>query len=89
MKPAAFIPILMSLSALFIVLVHWTIFGIVHDADEGTLAHIFQLLIVAQLPIAVYFLFRWGDKKPKETLKILVLQAIALLAAITAVFFLT
>ena len=88
-KPSAFIPLLMSLVALTMVLVNFVFVGIVHETDEGTLAHIFQLLIVTQLPVAIYFLFRWLNKKPKETLKILVLQAVALLTAIAAVIFLT
>lgn len=88
MKPSAFIPLLMSVTALSMVLVHWAIFGIVQETDEGTLAHIFQILIVAQIPVALYFFISWVNKKPKETFLIVVLQVVALLVAIVAVYFL-
>jgi hypothetical protein len=41
----------MSLTALAIVLIHLARFGIVHEADKGTSAPPFQLLMVAQVPI--------------------------------------
>ena len=47
-QPSAFLPLAMSLVALTMVLVHAAIFGIVHEADEGTAAHIFQILMVAR-----------------------------------------
>ena len=46
-QPTVFLPLVMSLVALSMVLVHFAIFGIVEETDEGTAAHIFQLLIVA------------------------------------------
>ena len=46
-KPSAFLPIAMSLAALALVLGHAAMFGIVHEADERTAAHIFQLLMAA------------------------------------------
>ena len=49
-QPTVFLPLVMSLVALSMVLVHFAIFGIVEETDEGTAAHIFQLLIVAQAP---------------------------------------
>jgi len=48
----------MSLVALSMVLVHFAIFGIVEKTDEGTAAHIFQLLIVAQAPFIAILAFR-------------------------------
>jgi hypothetical protein len=71
------------------VLGHAVIFGIVHEADEGTAAHIFQLLMVVQLPIIAYFALKWLPRAPRQALQILALQAGAALAAIAAVGFLT
>jgi len=88
-RPSAFIPLLMSLVAIAMVVVHAAVVGIIHEKDEGTLAHIFQILMVVQIPVAVYFLLSWVEKKPKQTLRIIALQAVAWLAAIAAVFFLT
>lgn len=88
-KPSAFLPLAMSLVALAMVLGHAAIFGVVHEADEGTAAHIFQLLMVAQVPIVAFFAIKWLPRAPRQTLLVLALQSGAALAAIVAVFFLT
>ena len=54
-KPSAFLPVAMSFAALATVLGHVAMFGAVREADEGTAAHIFQLLIAAQVPIVAVF----------------------------------
>ena len=56
-QPSAWIPITLSLAALAIVLGHAAIFGIVHETDEGTAAHLWQILMALQLPIVAYFTF--------------------------------
>ena len=43
-QPTVFLPLVMSLVALIMILVHYSIFGIVDETDEGTAAHIFQLV---------------------------------------------
>ena len=86
---SAFIPLVMSLVALAMVLGHAAIFGVVHEADEGTAAHIFQLLMAAQVPVVAFFAIKWLPRAPRQTLQVLALQAGAALAAIVAVFFLT
>ena len=84
-QPSAWIPIVMSLSALAMLLGYVAIFGIVQHEDEGTPAHIFQLIIVAQLPIVAYFGFKWLPKRPKQSLLVLGLQAVAWILPIVAV----
>ncbi len=44
-QPSAVIPIAMSLGALATVLYHVALFGTAREADEGTAAHIWQLLM--------------------------------------------
>ena len=88
-QPSAFLPLAMSLAALAMVLGHAAIFGIVHEADEGTAAHIFQLLMAAQIPVVGFFVIKWLPRAPRQTLQLLGLQAGAALAAIVAVVFLT
>jgi hypothetical protein len=88
-KPSAFVPVAMSLLALAMVLGHALIAGISHEADEGTLAHIFQILLVAQLPIVVFFAIRWIPRRSTQAVVVLAIQALAGLAAIAAVFWLT
>ena len=88
-NPTVFLPLAMSLLALGMVLVHFTIFGIVKETDEGTAAHIFQLLMVGQFPIVAFLAFRWFAISPRQTFFFIVFQVVAALAAIITVFFLT
>jgi hypothetical protein len=87
-KPSAFIPLLMSLTALAIVLGTVAMFGVVHQADEGTAAHLFQLLIAGQLPIVSVFAVKWVARAPRDALMVLGVQAVAGLVALAPVFFL-
>jgi hypothetical protein len=88
-QPSAFLPLAMSLAALVMVLGHATLFGVIHEADEGAAAHIFQLLMAAQVPVVAFFAIKWLPRAPRDTLQVLALQAGAALAAFSAVFFLT
>jgi hypothetical protein len=88
-QPTAFIPMAMSLAALAIVLGHVAIYGVIHEADEGTAAHLFQILMAAQIPVVAFFAIKWLPRAPKQALFVLVLQALAGLAALASVFFLT
>lgn len=88
-QPSASLPIAMSLTALALVLGHAAMFGIVHEADEGTAAHIFQLLMVAQLPLVLFFAIKWLPKSPSQARKVLLIQFVAALAAFASVYLLT
>ncbi|HXO18990.1 MAG TPA: hypothetical protein VOA87_03600 [Thermoanaerobaculia bacterium] len=88
-QPSALVPLAMSIAALAIVLLHYARFGIVHEADEGTSAHLFQILMAAQVPIVAFFAIKWLPRAPREALQVLALQAAAALAAFASVFFLT
>jgi len=89
-QPAAWIPIAISLIALSFLMGYVAIFGIANSmgADEGAPARIFQLLMLAQLPIIAYFQFKWLAKQPKQSLLILVLQAAAWIVPILTVLWL-
>ncbi len=86
--PSAFFPLAMSLTALAIVLGDLGIYGIVHQADEGTAAHLWQLLMAGQVPIVAFFAIKWLPRAPRQTLGVLALQAGAGLASMAPVFFL-
>jgi hypothetical protein len=86
--PSAFLPVAMSFAALATVLGHVAMFGAVREADEGTAAHIFQLLMAAQVPIVTFFAIKWIPRTPRQALHILALQAGAAIAALAPVFFL-
>jgi len=78
----------MSLTALAIVLGFVAIFGIVHEADEGTAAHLWQFLMGGQVPIIAFFAIKWLPQTPKPALQVLALQVVAALAAFAPIFFL-
>ena len=87
-QPSAFLPVAMSLVALALVLGHVALFGVVHETDEGTAAHIWQILMAAQVPIIAFFAIKYVPQKPKQALLILALQIVAALTACAPVFFL-
>ena len=63
-------------------------FGVVHETDEGATAHIWQILMVGQMPVLAFFAVKWLPRAPKPTLCVLSLQAVAALASMAPVFFL-
>jgi hypothetical protein len=87
-KPSAWLPMAMSLAALAVVLGHVAMFGVVREADEGTAAHIWQILMAAQVPIVAFFAIKWLPRTPRPALLVLALQGGAALAALAPVFFL-
>jgi len=93
-RPSAFLPVAMSLVALTVVL-GTLIVGLAHnggvivrDPDEGATAHLFQLLMTVQMPIALFFAVKWLRRAPVPSLGVLALQAGAWLAACAPVYLL-
>jgi len=78
----------MSLAALATVVIHLAMFGSAHEADEGAAAHIWQLLMGAQIPIVAFFAVKWLPQAPRQAPFVLALQILAALAAIAPVFIL-
>ncbi len=87
-KPSAFLPLAMSFAALAVVLGHVAMYGGAREADEGTAAHIWQILMAAQVPVVAFFAIKWLPRTPSQALLVLALQAVAVLAALAPVFFL-
>jgi len=93
-KPSAFLPLAMSLTALamlggaYIFAVATGHGGLVREPDEGSIAHIWQLLMAGQMPILAFFAIKWLPRAPRQTLYVLGLQAGAVLAAMAPVYFL-
>jgi len=78
----------MSLTALGIVVGHIALFGVAREADEGTAAHLWQILMAGQVPIVAYFAVKWLPRSPGQALQVLALQAGAALVAMAPVFLL-
>lgn len=84
---SAFAPVIMSLLALAIVLIVVTTGWQRHLKDEGAAAHLFQFLMVIQVPFILTFLTtaNWG--RIGQVLKPLSLQIFAAGLALTSVAF--
>jgi hypothetical protein len=85
--PSAVIPILMSLAAIGVVLIHIAMFGTARQPDEGSAAHIWQLLMAGQVPIVAYFALRWIPQVPRQGWYVLAIQILAMLAACAPVYY--
>ena len=93
-RPSAFLPLAMSLAALSMVLGSMARDCVVHaacvvvrEADEGAIAHLWQILMAGQMPILAFFAIKWLPRAPKQTLYVLALQAGAVLASMAPVFY--
>jgi hypothetical protein len=75
------IPVIMSLGALLLVAIQFGIHGLTPARDEGAVAHLWQVLLVAQLPVIAYFAFRWLRRAPWQAGTVLVVQALSWAAA--------
>jgi hypothetical protein len=85
---SGWLPIAMSIAALILVLGHIAMFGPAREHDEGTAAHIWQLLMAAQFPVVAFFAIKWLPRTRKEALSVLALQVGAALAAVAPVYIL-
>jgi hypothetical protein len=86
--PSAFLPVAMSVAALGTVLVHLGLYGPAREPDEGTAAHLWQLLMAAQAPVVAVFAIRWLPRTPRSALPVLALQIGAALVALVPVYLL-
>jgi hypothetical protein len=87
-EPSAFLPVTMSLIALATLFVAFVTSGLVRETDEGTAAHIWQLLMGGQVPIVAYFAIKWLPQAPRQALYVLALQVGVALAAMAPVYLL-
>lgn len=83
--PSALIPLIMSAVALLVVLSTVIAVGMPHRGDEGAAAHLFQLLIVGQVPFLVWFHI---GKPRAHRVGTFALHAAALFAALCPVWYL-
>ena len=86
--PSAFLPLAMSGLALLIVLAHVAMHGAARQADEGAVAHLWQLLMVGQAPIILFFAVHWLPQATRSASLMLAIHCAAALAAIAPVYFL-
>jgi hypothetical protein len=91
-QPSAFLPVAMSLAAIATLVIAIGVAGgidrVQREPDEGTAAHLWQLLMAAQFPIIVYFGIKWLPRSPRFALIVLGVQFLAAVAAMAPVFLL-
>lgn len=85
--PSAWLPIALSLSTIVFFFGWGLIFGFAKQDDEGLGAHLFWLIMGLQIPICLYFLFKWVPQFPRQGIAILSLQGALWLLAWTPVWY--
>jgi hypothetical protein len=86
-KPTAWLPMAMSLTAIAVLIVALAT-GAGREPDEGWAAHLFQLLIVLQLPLMAAFALRWWKAAPQPAIAVLLVQTVCMVAAWLPVYLL-
>ena len=81
----AVVPLAISLAALALVFGHIALTGGVREADEGTAAHLWQLLMVAQFPAIAFFALTWLPRAPRAATYVLAVDAAVVLANLAVV----
>ncbi len=86
-RPSAFLPVTMSLAAIAVIVIHIAFVGTERQVDEGTSAHLWQLLMAGQMPIILFFAATSLPRTPRQALPVLALQIGAAFAAAFPVFY--
>lgn len=92
-SPTALVPTVLSLGALIIVLMHYGFFGSDPSTDEGAAAHVWQLLMAAQIPALALFTAKWFRRARRPCLNVLTVHSLSIamcigLAALAPHYFL-
>jgi hypothetical protein len=86
-RPTAFLPLAMSLGGLALVLVHVALAGAGPEADEGTVARLWWLLMAAQVPVVAFFGVTYLPRTTRPALLVLALQAAGVVSNLATVRF--
>jgi hypothetical protein len=87
-RPSGYVPLALSLAALATIVLHLARFGAAREVDEGSAAHIWQLLMSAQVLAIVYFGVVWLPRASREARVVLAMQLAAGVTAALPVLFL-
>jgi hypothetical protein len=82
--PTALLPIGLSLAALLIVLLHVAFFGAASAPDKDAAAHVWQILMFAQIPALTLFVGRWFRIARGPALRVLTLQGVTIVLSVAA-----
>jgi hypothetical protein len=87
-RPSAFIPLLISGGFLVAFAIGIAQGTLVRQPDEGTGAHLFQILMPLQALVIAFFAITWIPKIPRPAGAVVALQCAAAFSVIAIVFFL-
>jgi hypothetical protein len=85
-RPTGFLPIALSSFVLALIVTRLIRFGPAPQPDEGTEAHLFQILMPAQVPLMALFAISWLEQRPKAAMRVIALQIGAALVVFASVF---
>ena len=88
--PSAWLPLVLSF-AVILMLIGFLVFvgkPEIPAQDEGVGAHMFQILMGAQLPIVGYFMLRWLPRYPAKGMVVLALVLVGWVLACLPVYLL-
>jgi hypothetical protein len=84
-RPGGFFPLVISAGFLAAFLIMVFQGELVPQPDEGTAAHLFQILMPTQLLIIALFAIKWLPQRTNAALKVLALQVSMALAVLAVV----
>lgn len=85
-RPEGFLPLLISAGFLTALLTSLSQGTLAREADEGTAAHLFQILMPLQFPMFAFFIMRWLPTEAKAATQVLALQCAAAIAVLSIVY---
>ncbi len=83
--PSAWVPIALTLFILVVMNIALSTSGLVHEADEGTVAHLFQIWLALEVLSIIFFGVKWLPRHPKQAAIILGLQIVLALVPLVIV----
>ena len=86
-RPTGFLPLAISTAFLVPLLLGLARGTLIRQPDEGTAAHLFQLLMPLQVVVIAWFAASWLPKRPRSATQVLFLQGAGFLAVLSVVYF--
>lgn len=88
-SPSGLAPVVMSIGALAAIGGHLLTSGPAPQPDEGTAAHLWQLMMAGQLPVVAFFALRWIPTRGWRAFVVSTIHVSAIAAALFPVWWLS
>jgi hypothetical protein len=82
--PTGLLPIGLSLGALLIVFMHIAFYGPAPEPEGGATAHVWQLIMAAQIPALGLFAAKWFRQARQPALQVLKLHGASIVVSVAA-----